>query len=402
MADRSNWWAFGVVPLAVLWMLGTTGEQTDVENDVAKGVRDAVGDGLDGLDLKVTGRDVRLRGNAFTNAGLQTAIDKALDGPRGAHRQRERPWISSPRSSPYVWSAERDGDTITLSGDTPDPATRAKLVAAAKVAPNVNVVDHMTYARGSADGLSAAGAFALGALGHFAKGVAKYSDGALALSGTAADAAGYDAALAAAKKPPDGVKLASSEVTPPRAAPFVFSASRDEGGLALSGGATSAEAKTALGDAAARQFPGAKIDNALALQSGAPDGEQTAAEWALSALSRLASGKAELSDTTLTVTGQAQSPGDVEALAALAANRARGLPTESRRRRAGDRAQICVRRHARRSGPAFPGICARRRRPRRARCRRQDGGRKRRGQYRARGRPSQGRRFRRAGQIRPR
>ena len=74
MADRSNWWALGVVPLAVLWLLGSAGNQVDVERDVAKNVRDAVGDDLDGLDLKVTGRDVRLRGNAFTNAGLQTAI----------------------------------------------------------------------------------------------------------------------------------------------------------------------------------------------------------------------------------------------------------------------------------------------------------------------------------------
>src|SRR6185437_6510144 len=152
---------------------------------------------------------------------------------------------------------------------------------------------------------------------------------ALDVSGVAADAAAYGRALALLKAPPEGVKLTGAEVTPPVASPFVFSAARSGDTAKLSGGATSPAEKTALGKLAAKLFPGAKIDNGLALESGASGGQPQAAQWALGALAKLASGKVEVSDAAIRLSGKTSAVGDIEDVAQFAAQAPAGFSIDS-------------------------------------------------------------------------
>ncbi len=327
MSYQPNRWAIGLVPLAVLWVLGTTGAQRDVEAQIKGAVLGDIGDDVDSPDVVVAGRDVTLRGQAYSPARRQTALDKALDAPGVRSVNSELDMI--PAVSPYVWGIVRDGAQVTTSGSTPDASVKAAIAAAAKSVGANDVVDRSAYGRGASDELPAAATYAAQVLSHFTRGSAVFTDGSLEVSGTARDGAAYDAALALLKTPPEGLKLSSVEVTPPVASPFVFTATSGSGAVALAGGALSAAEKQALAALAAKLFPGAKVDDKVALQSGAPSGETAAAQWALAALSHLASGRAELRDTAVTLSGQAKSPGDIEDVNALAAKAPAGFKVDA-------------------------------------------------------------------------
>ena len=319
MSYQPNKWATGLVPLAVLWVLGTVGAQNDTGKALSTKVRGMLGDDVENASVKASGRDVALFGQAFTHANLQTAVDKALAAP-GVRSVDSSGLGVIPAVAPYTWWMVRDGGRVTLSGSVPNPGAKASLVADAKGLGLADVLDRTVYGRGESAALPAAAAYAAQVLAQFSRGAATYTDGALDVSGVAASADGYEKAKALLKSPPAGVKLATSDLTPPVAAPYVFAASREGDKLTLSGGAATEAARDALAKLGAQLFPGARIENKLAIQSGAPGGAAQAAGWALGALSRLASGKAEVRDSAITLAGKASGPGDIEDVTALAAN----------------------------------------------------------------------------------
>ena len=327
MSYEPKRWAIGLVPLAALWVLGTASAVRDVEGRIAGAVGGAVGGDVDQPDISVAGRDVILRGQAYSPERRQTALDRALAAPGVRSVDSQLDLITT--VSPYVWWIVRDGGRVTTSGAVPDAAVKADIAADAKGVGAADVLDRSTYGRGASDELPAAAAYAAKLLANFTRGSAVFTDGTLEVTGTARDAAAYEAALALLKTPPEGLKLAAVDVTPPVASPFVFTAAAGQGAVALAGGAASAQEKAALAALAAKLFPGAKVDDKLALQSGAPGGEPAAAQWALNALSHLASGKAEIRDTAIVVSGQAKAPGDIEDVNALAAKAPGGFKVNS-------------------------------------------------------------------------
>ncbi len=315
MSYQPNRWGVGLVPLAVLWVLGTSGGLRDVESTLSHEVEGLIGGDIDGARVTARGRDVALHGEAFSHDSLKNALDKAGDAT-GVRSVEAHEAAIVAAVTPYAWWVVRDGGRVTTSGVVPDPKTKAALDDALKDLGELN--DRTTYGRGLADGLPAAAAYAAQALGHFNRGSAVYTDGSLDIDGVAADPAGYAAALALAKAPPAGVKLGTFNVAPPVASPFVFTATRTDAGLTLAGAAPSAQARVALDAAATKLFTGVKVDDKLELRSGASGGEVAAAQWALEALSKLKTGKAELADEAISLSGQAGAPGDIEAVAALA------------------------------------------------------------------------------------
>ena len=123
----------------------------------------------------------------------------------------------------------RSGDRVTLSGSVPDRKAKTTIAAAAKGLGLADVLDRTTYGRGESDALPAAAEYAMKMLANFTSGAVTYTNGSVEVNGEAADAAGYAKALALLKAPPQGVKVAASEVTPPKASPFVFSAAASAG-----------------------------------------------------------------------------------------------------------------------------------------------------------------------------
>ena len=318
MSYQPNRWAIGLVPVAVLWVLGTVGAEKDLPRELSASVRAAVGEDVDGATVRTDGRDVSLSGEAYTHARQQTAIDKALAAP-GVRSLDSHDLGLIPTVSPYVWWVVRDGGRVTTSGAVPDVQTKTAIAAAVKGLGASDALDRTTFGRGDSADLPAAAAWATKVLANFTRGSAVFTDGALEVSGTARDGAAYTQALALLKAPPEGVKVSSADVTPPVASPFVFSAAKPDAGVSLAGGAVSESEKAALAALAGKLFAGAKIDDKLAIQSGAPGGEAAAAKWALGALGVLASGKAEAKDNAITLAGKASGPGDIEALGVRAA-----------------------------------------------------------------------------------
>jgi len=74
-------WSTGLVPLAVLWVLGTVGAENDTGKALSSRVQAAIDQDVENPRAVASGRDVALYGQAFTHANLQTAVDKALAAP---------------------------------------------------------------------------------------------------------------------------------------------------------------------------------------------------------------------------------------------------------------------------------------------------------------------------------
>ena len=106
-------------------------------------------------------------------------------------------------------------------------------------------------------------------------------------------------ALALLKTPPEGDDFRRRRDAA-AGFPLRFWGAHDGDAVKLTGSAPSERAKAALAARAAKLFPGAKVDNGLAIASGASGGEPAAADWALAALAKLASGKVEVSDQSIT------------------------------------------------------------------------------------------------------
>jgi len=300
-----RWW-LGLLPLGIFWVLGTASETGNVEADLTSRAKAALGaDLVNNPTVSVAGRDVTLGGEAFAPAGRKSAIE-AVRSEYGVRLVNNKELGLIAEAKPYIWSAKREGANVSLAGAVPDPAARAAVNAAAKSIAGAQVADGMGYASGQTAALAAGSTFALSELGRLSRGAASLSDGALTLTGLAADFPSYQKALDALKSPPAGVTLAKAEITPPLAKPYVFSADNSDGSVRLTGVAPSFASRDAIAAAAASLFPHAKIDDALTIASGAPKGDfDAAAKFALGELSRLSKGSATLTDGALSVSGLA-------------------------------------------------------------------------------------------------
>ncbi len=131
MSYQPSRWAIGLVPLAVLWVLGSTGAQHDIEGRLSSKVGAAIRDDVNAAYVKARGRDVSLRGDAFTHASLKRAIEKANDAEGVRHVDSGRLGVIT-AVAPYVWRIERNDGRVKMSGDVPNPQAKAEIAAAAK------------------------------------------------------------------------------------------------------------------------------------------------------------------------------------------------------------------------------------------------------------------------------
>ena len=307
--------ALGLAVVGLLCVVAIATETAPIEADLSlRGARALGVKRLEQPGLAVTGRDVWLSGEAFTEASRRSAAESVgkVWGVRLVNTDATALILPA---SPYVWSATRDGAALTLAGDAPDPDARAAIVAVARGIKGAEVDDRMKYARGRTDGLVAASAFALSELALMSSGAAEIKDGALTLTGAAAGPGGYERAIEALANPPDGLALAKVNIAPPLAAPFVFSAASAGGTLKMTGEAPSLAARDAIEADAKRLFSNATIVVAISIAAGAPAGDFVGAvRFGLEQIAKLDDGRATLTDAKLTISGKAKSAGAIEAL----------------------------------------------------------------------------------------
>jgi OOP family OmpA-OmpF porin len=299
----SKWWP-GVIPLVVLWALAAWMSTATVESDLtgrsAASLRDTV---LDKSRIEVFGRDVRFAADAFSEDGRRSALAsvEAVPGVRLVNDETRL----VPEAKPFVWSAERDVARVTLAGSAPLPASKSKLLEAARAGVGgVEVADQMNLARGAPPRFDNAALLLLDQVGKLKGGKVEISDTKVSVSGMARDLGGREAIAAALKNLPEGFSVAANEIKAP---PYIFQAYKDPVAVTvtLTGYVPDNNAHAAIAAAAARKFFNEKVVDNLKASVGAPASFVNAVVPALGALSRLSTGTLVVSDREIKLSGDA-------------------------------------------------------------------------------------------------
>lgn len=299
----SKWWP-GVIPLAIVWALAAWISTSPMEADLAARSNAALKDTLlDQTSIEVSGRDVTFTANAFSEDGRRSAV-AVLQSVAGVRLVNDESRLV-PEAKPFVWSAERDVARVTLSGNSPLPATKGKLLDAARATlAGVEVVDQMKLSRGAPPRFDTAALLLVEQIGKLKDGKVILSDNSVTLSGMARDLGGREAIAAALKNLPDGFSVAANDIKAP---PYVFQANKDPVTvtLTMSGYVPDNNVHATIAAAAARKFFGEKIVDNVKASMGAPSRFLNAVVPALGALSRLSTGTLVVTDREVKISGDA-------------------------------------------------------------------------------------------------
>jgi OOP family OmpA-OmpF porin len=299
----SKWWP-GVIPLVVFWAIAAWTSTAPVEADLAARSTAALKDTvLDKRRIAVDGRDVTFAADAFSEDGRFSAV-AAVDAVPGVRLVNDETRLV-PEANPYIWSAERDVVRVTLSGSSPLPASKGKLLEAARAnLGGTEVVDQMKLSRGAPPRFDNAALLLLDQVGKLKDGKITLTDTKVSLSGMARELGGREAITAALKNLPDGYSVAANDIKAP---PYVFQAYKDPVAvtLTLTGYVPDNNVHAALVAAAGRKFFSEKVVDNLKASIGAPSGFANAVVPALGALSRLSTGTLVVSDREVKLSGDA-------------------------------------------------------------------------------------------------
>jgi OOP family OmpA-OmpF porin len=275
-----------------------------VEADLAAQSGTALKDSvLDKTRIGVSGRDVTLAADAFSEDGRRSAL-AAVESVPGVRLVNDETRLV-PEAKPFVWSAERDVARVTLGGSAPLPVSKGRLMEAARgVVNGIEIVDQMALARGAPPRFDAAAHLLLDQVGKLKDGKVTISDTSVSLSGMARDLGGREAIAAALKNLPEGFSVAANDIKAP---PYIFQAYKDPVAvtLTLSGYVPDNNVHAAVAQGASRKFFSEKVVDNLKASVGAPAGFSAAVVAALGALSRLSTGTLVVSDREVKLSGDA-------------------------------------------------------------------------------------------------
>ena len=310
-----KWIRPGLVLTLLLAMLAVFLGHGAVERDLGARVQAALaGDGENWATVAVIARDVTIGGVAPAPEAQRRAVAVA-QSVTGVRVVADGSGLL-PVVSPFVWTARRQGSSVSLSGSVPSDGARAAILAAARRAiPDAEIADGMQLARGAAQSFTAAASFALARLAALSDGVVSVSDNTLSVGGTAISPSAYDGARrAVASTLPPGLVAGALDILPARVDPFVLSASFDGKTLTLIGYVPSDTVHDTLVATARAVLPGVAISDSLALASGEPPHFAEAASFVIAALAHLTTGGVTLDGLNADITGRARSVEDYEGL----------------------------------------------------------------------------------------
>src|SRR5205809_2838077 len=299
----SKWWP-GVIPLVMFWAIAAWTSTSPLETDLAARSTSALKDTvLDKRRIAVAGRDVTFAADAFSEDGRRSAVAsvEAVPGVRLVNDETRL----VPEAKPFVWSAERDVVRVTVGGNAPLPASKGRLLEAARAGlGGVEVVDQMNLSRGAPPRFENVALLLLDQIGKLKDGKVTISDTKVSLSGMARDLGGREAIAAALKNLPEGFSVAANEIKAP---PYIFQAYKDPVAvtLTLTGYVPDNNVHAAVAAAAGRKFFSEKVVDNLKASIGAPSGFASAVVSALGALSRLSTGTLVVSDREVKLSGDA-------------------------------------------------------------------------------------------------
>lgn len=297
-------WAPGLIPLVIIWGFAGWFMTVPLENNLSEQGRAAIKDMvLDGANVMVEGRDLRLSANAFSEDGRLSAL-AAVESVPGVRRVNDATGLLA-EAKPFVWTANRDVVRVTLGGNAPLPAAKARLMDAARAdLPGVEIADRMSYARGAPPRFEAAAQLLIDQIARLKEAQVSISDNSIKLAGMAREIGGREAIAAALRNLPEGFSVAENAIQAP---PYIFQVNKDPvaSTLTLSGYVPDNAVHAAVVDAIGRKFSGEKVVDNLKASVGAPQGFAAAVTTALSTLSRLSTGSLVISDREVKLSGDA-------------------------------------------------------------------------------------------------
>jgi OmpA-OmpF porin, OOP family len=298
-----KWWP-GTIPLVILWALAAWTNTERLEAELAGRSTAVLKDILlDKRKIAVGGRDVTLSADAFSEEGRKGAV-AAIEAVPGVRMVNDETRLI-PEARPFVWSAERDVVRVTLSGSSPLPAVKGKLLEAARAdLGGVEVVDQTNLSRGAPPHFEDAALLLLQQVARLKDGKVSLSDGKVSLSGMARELGGREAIAVALKNLPEGFSVASNEIKAP---PYIFQAYKDPVALTLTltGNVPDNNVRAAIVAAGGRKFLSEQVVDNLKTSLGAPSGFVAAVVPAMGALSRLSTGTLVVSDREVKISGDA-------------------------------------------------------------------------------------------------
>jgi OOP family OmpA-OmpF porin len=309
-----KWWP-GLIPLGFLWIgaiwTGTAPLEVDLAAQSTSALKDTV---LDKTRISVSGRDVSLSADAFSEEGRRSATAQ-VEAVAGVRLVNDETHLIL-EARPFVWSIERDVVRVTLGGDAPLPAIKAKLLDAARASlKGTEISDRMTLARGAPPRFDNAALLLIDQVSKLKDGKITLSDTGVSLTGMAREIGSREAILAALKNLPEGYSVQANAIKAP---PYIFQANKDPvaNTVTLAGYVPDNAVHAAIVAAVGRKFFSEKLVDNLKASVGAPQGFQNAAVAALGALSRVSTGSLVMSDREVKLSG--------DALYAVAADQIRG------------------------------------------------------------------------------
>src|SRR6266576_1082613 len=217
----SKWWP-GVIPLVMFWAVAAWTSTLPLETDLAARSTSALKDTvLDKRRIAVAGRDVTFAADAFSEDGRRSAV-AAVEAVPGVRLVNDETRLV-PEAKPFVWSAERDVVRVTVGGSAPLPASKGRLLEAARAGlGGVEVADQMNLSRGAPPRFENAALLLLDQIGKLKDGKVTISDTKVSLSGMARDLGGREAIAAALRNLPEGFSVAANELKARVGAPGGF------------------------------------------------------------------------------------------------------------------------------------------------------------------------------------
>ncbi len=298
-----KWWP-GLIPLAFLWVgaiwTGTVPLETDLAARSTGALKDTV---LDKTRISVSGRDVSLSAEAFSEEGRRSATSQ-VEAVTGVRLVNDGTSLIL-EAKPFVWSIERDVVRVTLGGNAPLPAIKAKLLDAARASlKGTEISDRMAMARGAPPRFDNAALLLIDQVGKLKDGKITLSDTGVSLTGMAREIGSREAIFAALKNLPEGYSVKENAIKAP---PYIFQANKDPVGntVTLAGYVPDNAVHAAIVAAVGRKFFSEKLVDNLKASVGAPQGFQNAAVAALGALSRVSTGSLVVSDREVKLSGDA-------------------------------------------------------------------------------------------------
>ncbi|MEM9733410.1 MAG: OmpA family protein [Pseudomonadota bacterium] len=260
---------------------------------------------LTDTDLSVEGvsRDV----DAFDTS--RAALNDLPDGMSLANQN-----IRPSTVSPYTWSAAREGAAVSLSGFVPSAEVKRTIADGVKRAmPDATITDNTRVAAGAPNGFDSDVAFATDQLAKLQSGNVSLEDRQMEVVGQAATVGDFARVNAQLASLPAGATLRKGEIKPATVSPYSWGAGYDGKTVTLSGFVPSEQTRAQIRDAAGKRLRGATVQDEMQIAGGAPDGFAASATSAVGLLPRLKSGNVALSNSNLTVQGEAKDGGNYTA-----------------------------------------------------------------------------------------